>query len=201
MKIVIICEESGIVREAFRRRGHDVISVDWLPSRQPGPHHQGDAIEFLAKHGREFDMMIAHPFCTYTSVSGNAHYANTYYRKYGIAFAEVIWHQPIEKKCLEHPVSVLTTLSDIEVTPQYIQPNQFGHDASKNTALYLRGLPPLIGTKVIPASHPGKDGKLVWANQTPSGQNKLGPSADRKRLRSETYSGIADAMAAQWGNE
>ena len=74
-----------------------------------------------------------------------------------------------------------------------------GHDASKNTALYLKGLPPLIGTKFIPASHPGKNGKLVWANQTPSGQNKLGPSADRKRLRSETYSGIADAMGEQWG--
>lgn len=199
MRIVIICEESGIIREAFRRLGHDAISVDLLPSRQPGPHHRGDAIEFLAKHAKEFDMMIAHPFCTYTCVSGNAHYADTHYRRYGVAFAECIWHQPIELKCLEHPVSVLTTESDIEVTPQYIQPNEFGHDASKNTALFLSGLPPLVGTKYIPASHPGENGKLVWANQTPSGQNKLGPSPTRKQLRSETYLGIADAMADQWG--
>ncbi len=199
MNVVVICEESGIVREAFRRLGHNAISVDLKPSRLPGPHLQGDVIAFLAKHAKEFDLMIAHPFCTYTSVSGNAHYADTHYRRYGIAFAECIWDQPIELKCLEHPVSVLSTCSDIEVEPQYIQPNEFGHDASKNTGLFLYGLPQLVGTKYIPASHPGLNGKLVWANQTPSGQNKLGPSPIRKQLRSETYQGIADAMADQWG--
>ena len=201
MKVVVICERSGIVRDAFLARGHDAISVDLYPTDRPGPHHHGDAIAFLAKHAREFDLMIAHPFCTYTCVSGNAHYASSYYRRYGIAFAECIWHQPIKKKCLEHPVSVLSTESEIgeEAVPQYIQPHQFGHDASKNTALFLRGLPPLIGTKFIPASHPGINGRLVWANQTPSGQNKLGPSDERQRLRGETYTGIADAMAEQWG--
>jgi hypothetical protein len=185
VNVVVVCEESGIVREAFRLRGHNAISVDLQPSAQSGPHHQGDAIEFLAKYSSDFDLMIAHPFCTFTAVSGNRHYANTHYRKYGVAFAEAIWHQPIPKRCLEHPVSVLSTLSDIDVTLQYIQPWQFGHSETKRTALFLKGLPPLQSTNVV-------DGReeRVW---------KMPPGPERKKLRSRTYQGIANAMAEQWG--
>jgi hypothetical protein len=185
LNVVVVCEESGIVREAFRRRGHDAISVDLQPSAQPGPHHQGDALEFLFKHADEFDLMIAHPFCTYTAVSGNRHYADTHYRKYGVAFADAIWHQPIPMRCLEHPVSVLPTKSDIDVAPQYIQPWQFGHGETKRTALFLAGLPKLIPTKIVDGREP-----RVWT---------MPPGPDRKKLRSRTYQGIADAMAQQWG--
>jgi len=129
--------------------------------------------------------MIAHPFCTYTAVSGNRHYADTYYRRYGVAFADAIWHQPIPMRCLEHPVSVLPTKSDIDVAPQYIQPWQFGHGETKRTALFLAGLPSLQPTKIVAGREP-----RVW---------QMPPGPERKKLRSRTYQGIADAMAEQWG--
>jgi hypothetical protein len=106
--------------------------------------------------------------------------------------------EKIGKGCIENPVGIMSTI--YRPPDQYIQPWQFGEDASKKTGLWLFGLPPLTPTKIIPPTHPDKDGNLTrYANQTPGGQNKLGPSPDRAKLRSRTYQGIADAMASQWG--
>lgn len=134
--------------------------------------------------------MIAHPPCTYTCVSGNAHYAGTYERVQGIEFFRLFLDQHhIPKICVEHPVSVISRY--VRKPDQYIQPWQFGHPESKKTGLWLKGLPLLEPTNILPQQQ-------QWDNQTPSGQNKLAPSKNRWKDRSRTYEGIAKAMADQW---
>lgn len=194
-KILVACECSGIVRDAFAALGWDAWSVDKKPSEIPGQHYQGDMFDIL---GCGWDLVIAHPPCTAIAVSGNRYYAGTQARLDGIKFVERIWdfdgyRGPL---AIENPVGVLSTMSHIKVKPQYIQPYDFGEDASKKTGLWLRGLPELKKTKYI-------DPRMVnglprWANQTDGGQNKLPPSEGRQTERSRTYSGIAAAMAAQW---
>lgn len=184
MRVLIACESSGNVRDAFRARGFDAVSCDLLPTERPGPHVQ----------------------CTYLSVSG-IHW-NTYKpgRKYklppekraqrteaALDFVRFLMAQPFPFIAIENPVSVISTR--IKLPSQCIQPFQFGHPESKKTCLWLQNLPPLEPTNVLDVPERG-----YWDNQTPSGQNKLGPSECRWKERSKTYPGIAQAMAQQWGN-
>lgn len=196
MKVLVACESSGAVRDAFSRLGHDAMSCDLLPSESPGNHYQGSVFDLDLS---QFDLMIAHPPCTYLSVSG-MHWTSRGLRdpqltEDALDFVRRLMDSPIDKIAIENPVSVIS--SRIRKPDQTIQPYQFGHDASKRTCLWLKGLPPLMPTKNIPPRI--VNGKPRWANQTDSGQNKLPPSKDRWKKRSITYQGIADAMAAQWG--
>ena len=195
MKVLIACESSGTVRDAFIRAGHDAMSCDMLPTEKTGPHYQGDVRDVL---GDGWDLLIGHPPCTYLSVSG-MHWTTRGLRdpqltEDALAFARLLMDAPIARIAIENPVSIIS--SRIRKPDQIIQPYHFGHDASKKTCLWLKGLPPLRPTAFVEPRI--VDGKPRWANQTDSGQNKLPPSADRWRMRSKTYQGIADAMAAQW---
>jgi hypothetical protein len=196
MKILIACEYSGRVRDAFIRAGHDAMSCDLLPTDVAGPHYQGDVTDII---NDGWDLMIAHPPCTYLSVSG-MHWTTRGLRdpqltEDALAFVRLLLDAPIKRIALENPISVIS--SRIRKPDQIITPYMFGHDASKKTCLWLKDLPLLISTEIIEPRI--VDGKKRWGNQTNSGQNKLPPSADRWKIRSETYQGIADAMAAQWG--
>jgi site-specific DNA-cytosine methylase len=196
MKVLIACEYSGTVRDAFQRAGHDAMSCDLLPTDVPGPHYQGDVADIL-RDG--WDLMVAHPPCTYLSVSG-MHWTKRGLRdpqltESALEFVQLLLDAPIEKIALENPVSVIS--SRIKKPSQIINPWQYGHDASKKTCLWLKNLPLLVPTNIIEPRI--VDGKKRWGNQTDSGQNRLPPSADRWKIRSETYRGIADAMAQQWG--
>lgn len=196
MKVLIACESSGTVRDAFIRAGHDAMSCDMLPTEKPGPHYQGDVLDVLYNG---WDLLIGHPPCTYLSVSG-MHWTTRGLRdpqltEDALAFARLLMDAPIDRIAIENPVSIIS--SRIRKPDQIIQPYQFGHDASKKTCLWLKGLPPLRPTAFVEPRI--VNGKQRWDNQTDSGQNKLPPSAARWKLRSKTYQGIADAMAAQWG--
>lgn len=193
MRVLVACEYSGRVREAFRARGHDAWSCDLLPSDDNSPHHiQGDALQLIGG-GQQWDLLIAHPPCTYLAVSGLHWNKRTPGRaektEEALQFVQSFLDAPIDKIALENPVSCISTR--IRKPDQIIQPWQFGHDASKKTCLWLKNLKPLEPTDVII--------KDRYSNQTASGQNKLPPSKDRWKLRSTTYQGIADAMAEQWG--
>jgi hypothetical protein len=196
MKILIACEYSGRVRDAFIRAGHDAMSCDLLPTDVPGPHYQGDVTDVLHDG---WDLMVAHPPCTYLSVSG-MHWTTRGLRdpqltEDALAFVRLLLDAPIERIALENPISVIS--SRIRKPDQIITPYMFGHDASKKTCLWLKNLPTLTPTVMVEPRI--VDGKKRWGNQTDSGQNKLPPSEDRWKIRSETYQGIADAMAYQWG--
>ena len=195
MRVLVACESSGVVRDAFRARGHFAMSCDLLSSERLGPHHQGDVRELL---GQEWDLLIAHPPCTYLSVSG-MHWTtrglrNPKLTEDALDFVRLFMDAPIERIAIENPVSVIS--SRIRKPDQIIQPYQFGHDASKKTCLWLKGLPMLKPTQIVEPRI--VNGKQRWANQTDSGQNKLPPSKDRWRLCSKTFEGIANAMANQW---
>lgn len=191
LKVLVACEFSGIVRDAFNALGHRAMSCDVLPTEVHGSHYEGDVFDILEEG---WDLMIAHPPCTAVCVSGNAHYANTEARSDGCDFIWDLWLAPIDKICIENPVGVMNSYYPDMPKPQYIQPYQFGHDASKKTGLWLKSLPNLRHKGYVHPNHIGR-----WSNQTPSGQNRLGPSEDRWKLRSTTYKGIAEAMALQWG--
>ena len=203
LKVLVACEESGAVRDAFIARGHYAMSCDLIPTASPGPHWQGDVMEILYAG---WDLMVAHPPCTFLSSSG-LHWnkrrperaAET---EAALDFVRVLLDAPIPKIALENPVGRIS--SRIRKPDQIIQPYDFGDDASKATCLWLKGLRPLVPTLRIPGRKvewPPGSGKIVerWANQTDSGQNILGPSTDRQRERSKTYAGIATAIADQWG--
>jgi hypothetical protein len=194
MRVLVACEYSGTVREAFSLAGHDAMSCDLLPTDIPGNHYEGDVIDVLDDG---WDLMICHPPCTYLSVSG-IHWNN---RGRGwdetekaLAFVQRLLDANIKHIALENPVSIIS--SRIRKPDQIIQPYHFGHDASKATCLWLKNLPKLLSSETI--SPRIVNGKPRWGNQTDSGQNKLAPSEDRWKIRSTTYSGIAKAMAEQW---
>lgn len=226
MKILVACEFSGIVRDAFIAKGHDAISCDLLPSERPGPHIQGPVENII--NGGGYDLMIAHPPCTHLAVSGARYFAQKRAdgrQQQAIAFFMLLANAPIEKICVENPVCIMSTTW--RKPDQTIQPYQFGHQESKATCLWLKNLPRLTPTKVCEPvwyktppnlwqpdgeDYRDKKGKRYspthyltgraqrrLLNQTPSGQNNLGPSADMAKIRSRTYQGIADAMADQWG--
>lgn len=195
MRVLVACEYSGAVRDAFIAKEHDAMSCDLLPTDKPGPHYQGDVRDIL---NDGWDLMIAHPPCTYLSVSG-IHWNN---RGRGwdetekaLDFVRLLLSANIPKIALENPVSIIS--SRIRKPDQIIHPYQFGHDASKATCLWLKNLPKLQPTNMIAPRI--INGRPRWGNQTDGGQNKLPPSDDRWKIRSTTYQGIADAMAETWG--
>jgi site-specific DNA-cytosine methylase len=190
MKVLIACEYSGTVRDAFIAQGHDAISCDILPTDAPGPHYQGDVRDILEDG---FDLMVGHPPCTHLAVSGARWFKDKQIEQAeALDFVRLLLAAPIDKIALENPISIIS--SRIRKPNQIIQPWQFGSPESKSTCLWLKNLPNLIPTDILPLPPSGR-----WNNQTPSGQNKLGPSPDRWKERSKTYQGIAEAMAQQWG--
>lgn len=180
-RVLVACEYSGAVRDAFIKAGHDAMSCDLLPTDREGPHYQGDMFELDFS---KFDLVIAHPPCTAVCVSGNRYYSGTQARLDGLAFIERVWNIPVEKLCLENPVGVINSYLNLP-KPQYIQPWMFGHGETKKTGLWKRGLPDLVPTNIVE----GRE-QRIW---------KLPPTGDRWKIRSETYKGIAEAMAEQWG--
>jgi len=196
MRVLVACEYSGIVRDAFIRRGHDAISVDLLPSESDaGPHWQGDVFEFLRIRGPEtFDLMVAHPPCTYLANSGvrwltrHGRPANAQRWKdmvYGAVFFRDLLTLPVPRVAVENPIIHGHARAIIgEAQAQTIQPWQFGHGECKAICLWLRGLPPLVPTNVVE----GREARV----------HRMPPSEDRGKERSRFYQGIADAMAAQW---
>lgn len=182
LRVLIACEFSGRVRDAFIARGHDAISCDLLPTERARAHYQGDVFDII---NLDWDLVIAHPPCTALCVSGNRYYANTEARTLGAAFVRKIWESGCKKMCIENPVGVINTLLPDMPRPQYIQPWMFGHGETKKTGLWTRGLPKLKPTNIVE----GRENR-IW---------KMPPSPDRGKLRSITYQGIAEAFADQWG--
>ena len=266
MRVLIACEFSGTVRDAFIARGHDAWSCDLLPTEKPGPHYQGDVLDLIdgwqpvmfsadcdpdgdgwcevrscdpcdcpclgpTQDGVEYkwangvmlgrhedhprwDLMIAHPDCTYLTNSAAWAFSDGPYhqrvrpgtlvgaarrdaREAALAFVRQLLDAPIGMICIENPAGSIGSM--IRPASQFIQPHQFGEDASKKTGLWTIGLPRLKQTKLIPPRI--INGRPRWANQTDSGQNKLTPGDSRWIERARTYQGIADAMADQWGTE
>ena len=198
MKVLVACEFSGVVREAFRAKGHDAWSCDILPAMDNSEFHfQQDVLEIL--YDDCWDLLIAHPPCTYLCNSGVHCLYKDELRWKKLDEASVFFRtflcSGIPKICVENPVMHKYAIERIgRKQDQSIQPYQFGHAESKRTCLWLKGLPLLQPTNTLEKPDCG-----YWNNQTPSGQNKLGPSKNRGLLRSITYQGIADAMAEQWG--
>lgn len=204
MKILIACECSGVIREAFRAAGHDAWSCDLQAADDGSPFHiQGDALE--AARDPSWGMLGFHPECTYMTVAG-IHWNNRGRGwegteaavKFSLDLVEAAGSRPFY---LENPVGILS--SRWRKPDQTIQPYQFGEDASKRTCLWLQGLPLLLDTVRVPGrivEWPKGSGKQVerWGNQTDSGQNKLAPSPTRSKERSRSYAGIASGMAEQW---
>lgn len=193
MKVLVGCEFSGIVRDAFAAKGHDAWSCDLLDTRVSGNHIKGDLLNVL---GDGWDLAIFHPPCTYLCSSG-LHWNKRKSERQkqteqAIDFVRRLLDAPIEKMALENPIGCISTR--IRKPDQIIQPFQFGHPESKSTCLWLKNLPLLKPTNVLKIPDCG-----YWNNQTPSRQNKLGPSEDRWKERSVTYAGIAQACADQWG--
>lgn len=183
MRILVACEFSGRVRDAFRNVGHDAMSCDLLPTDQPGPHYQGDVRDVL---NDGWDMMVAHPPCTHLAVSGARHFARkraSGEQQEALDFVRLLLDAPIAKIALENPISIIS--SEIRKPDQIVQPWMFGHGETKATCLWLKNLPKLTPTEVV-------DGRAARVHRMP-------PSADRWKKRSETYPGIAKAMAEQWG--
>jgi hypothetical protein len=194
MKILVACEFSGAVRDAFSSRGWHAVSCDLEPSETPGNHYVGDVRDIL---GDGWDLLIAFPPCTYLCSSG-LHWTTRGLRdpqltEGALAFVRMLMDAPVPRIAIENPIGCISTR--IRKPDQIIQPWMFGHPESKSTCLWLRGLPKLTPTNILTKPESGN-----WDNQTASGQNKLGPSPTRQRERSRTYGGIADAMAHQWSN-
>ena len=181
-RVLVACEFSGIVRDAFIAEGHDAVSCDLLPTERPGPHHLADVRAVI---GEGWDMMLAFPPCTHLAVSGARWFAQRRAdQEWALEFVRLLMAAPIRKIAIENPVGVISTR--IRKPDQIVQPWQFGHGETKTTCLWLKGLPPLEPTEVV-------DGRESRIHHMP-------PSADRGKLRSITYPGIAAAMAKQWGS-
>ena len=191
MRVLVACEYSGTVRDAFKARGHDAWSCDLLPTDSPGQHIQGDVLEIL---NDEWDLVIAHPPCTHLAVSG-ARWFKDKQKEQGEAleFFRKILEAPVNKICVENPVSIVS--SRIRKPDQTIQPWMFGHEVSKKTCLWLKNLPLLTPTNIV-----GKGEFVTFSSgkKMPSWYN-LSPGEDRWKIRSKTFEGIAKAMAEQWG--
>lgn len=182
MKILVACEFSGVVRDAFSERGHDAVSCDILPSERGEPHLLGDVRDFL---NNGWDMMIAFPPCTHLCVSGARWFEEKREEQEGaIRFVELLMDAPIDRIAIENPVGVIS--SRVRQPDQIIQPWQFGHGETKATCLWLKNLPPLYPTHRVE----GREARIHWMS---------GPN--RSRERSRTYSGVAQAMAEQWSGK
>jgi hypothetical protein len=185
MRVLVACEYSGRVREAFRARGHQAVSCDLLESEDGSPFHvQGDVRDLLGGH---WDLMVCHPPCTDLAVSGSRHFGPKRAdgrQQAALDFVQLLLDAPIPRIALENPVSVIS--SQIRKPDQVIQPWQFGHGETKATCLWLKGLPHLVPTNVVP----GREARI----------HRMPPGPNRWKERSRTYLGIADAMADQWGS-
>ena len=197
MKVLIACEFSGIVRDAFTKRGHDAWSCDILPTESPGQHIQGDVLEIL---NDGWDMMIAHPPCTYLTTTANRAFLNNpgrwQKRLEAMIFVHALMNAEIYKICIENPKGVIS--SHIRKPDQYIQPYEYGHKDSKMTGLWLKNLPLIKPTNIVEPEWvimktSGKRMSRTHYNSSSTGR------PDMAKLRSLTYQGIADAMAEQWG--
>lgn len=181
MRVLVACEYSGAVRDAFLSAGHDAMSCDLLPTDVAGPHYQGDVRDVL---GDGWDLMIAHPPCTHLAVSGARWFKDKQAEQAeALAFVRLLMDAPIKRWAIENPVSVIS--SRIRKPDQVIQPWQFGHGETKATCLWLRGLPKLTPTNIVA----GREARV----------HRMPPGPDRWKERSRTFLGIAAAMAAQWG--
>lgn len=196
MKILIACEFSGVVRDAFKERGHDAMSCDLIESETPGQHYQGDIFDII---GDNWDMMIAHPPCTHLTVTANRAFINNperwKKRLDAMLFVHRLINCNIDKICIENPIGVIST--HIRKPDQYIQPYEFGHIDSKKTGLWLKNLPLLKPTQIVePEWMTTSSGKRMskthwYCSSTNNPKNAM--------MRSRTYTGIAEAMAEQWG--
>lgn len=219
LNVLVACEYSGTVRDAFIAVGHRAMSCDLLDTDVPGPHYKGDVRDVIDDG---WDLMIAHPPCTYLCSSGLHWNSRTPGRaeltEEALGFIRYLLRAPIPHLAIENPIGCIS--SRIRKPNQTIQPWQFGHDASKATCLWTRALPTLKPTEIIdprwvcckevlpagvgkygcPNCNGENTARPRWSNQTNTGQNNLGPSADRWKIRSETYTGIARTMADQWGS-
>lgn len=225
MKVLIGCERSAVVRQEFERRGHDAWSCDLVESEVTGNHVIADIREVCLWPG--WDLFIVHPECTFLTVAntyirrGCSKYtpeeAHEHQRQ-AIEFFMAMVNAPIDRIAIENPIGIMSTI--YRKPDQIIQPYQFGDDASKATCFWLRGLPPLMPTRFVEPRYSCRCGTVFeytlgkygcpscgggnraarpfWGNQTRSGQNRLGPCANRSAMRSRTYPGIAAAMAEQW---
>ena len=184
MKVLVACEFSGIVRDAFKAKGHDAISCDLLPTESFGRHYQGD-IRMILYHGAErWDLMIAHPPCTHLAVSGARWFKDKQKEQAeALEFVQMLMDAPIPKICIENPISIIS--SRIRKPDQIIQPWMFGHGETKATCLWLKGLPKLEPTNIVE----GREHKV----------HRCPPGPERWKIRSKTYEGFATAMADQWG--
>lgn len=183
MKVLIGCEYSGRVRDAFIARGHDAVSCDLLPTDSPGPHYQGDVFDII---NDGWDLAIFHPPCTHLAVSGARHFAAKRAdgrQQNAIDFFMALANAPIERIAIENPICIMSSVW--RKPDQIIQPWQFGHGETKATCLWLKNLPLLKPTDIAE----GREARI----------HKMPPSVDRWKKRSETYIGIAQAMAQQWG--
>jgi len=184
LRVLVACEFSGIVRDAFIAAGHDAVSCDLLPSELPGPHLRADIRDVLELYG-PFDLMVAHPPCTFLAVSGARWFAGRRQEQAdALAFVSLLMDAPIPRIAIENPVSVIS--SRIRKPDQIVQPWMFGEPFQKTTCLWLKGLPQLVPTDIVE----GRE-QAVW---------REAPSPDRWKNRSRTYPGFARAMAAQWGD-
>ena len=180
MKVLVACEYSGIVRDAFIERGHDAMSCDLLPTEQPGPHYQGDVVPLLQQ---DWDLVIAHPPCTYLAVSGARWWKDRYEAQASALAFFLRFVDCAPRVAIENPIGCVSTRW--RKPDQIIQPWQFGHGETKATCLWLHGLQMLTHTHVV-------DGRFARCHLEP-------PGPDRWKNRSRTYKGIANAMAEQWG--
>ena len=183
MRVLIACEYSGRVRDAFRRRGHDAMSCDLLPTEVDGPHYQGP-VEDVLDDG--WDLMVAHPPCTHLAVSGSRHFEQKIAdgtQAAALDFVRLLMDAPIDRWCIENPVSVIS--SAIRPPDQIIQPWEYGHGEVKATCLWLKNLPRLLPTKHVE----GREERV----------HRMPPGPDRWKERSRTFEGVAEAMGDQWG--
>jgi len=182
LKVLVACEYSGRVRDAFIARGHDAMSCDLLPTDVPGPHYQGDVFDVISDG---WDLMVCHPPCTHLAVSGSRWFKEKRQEQAdALAFVRRLLGCGIPRIALENPVSVIS--SQIRKPDQIIQPWQFGHGETKATCLWLKGLPQLVPTDIVP----GREARV----------HRMSPGPNRWKERSRTYEGIAQAMADQWGD-
>lgn len=181
MRVLIACEYSGRVRDAFIRAGHEAMSCDLLPTDEPGPHYQGDVRDVI---GRGWDLMIAHPPCTHLAVSGARWFKDKLTEQAeALEFVRTLMDAPIERIAIENPISIIS--SRIRKPDQVIQPWQYGHGETKATCLWLKGLPKLTPTNIVE----GREARV----------HKMPPGPNRWKERSRTFHGVAVAMAEQWG--
>lgn len=182
MKVLVACEFSGIVRDAFKEKGHDAWSCDLLDTEKNGNHLKGNVLHYLSDN---WELMLAHPPCTHLAVSGARWFkGKEKQQEEALKFVKDLMNAPIERICIENPVSVIST--KIRKPDQIIQPFMFGHGETKKTCLWLKNLPKLKPTNIVE----GREGRC-W---------KEPPGKDRWKRRSRTYQGIAEAMATQWGD-